>query len=83
MGGRPRMQGREDDSLEGVSLQVRESLLDGLDQLADAASTRLGHIGARGHRSAVHTPGTPVRVARKALYRPRLLKLLRFWRLTI
>ncbi len=38
-GRRPRTQGREDDPLVTVSLQVRQSQLTELDQLADAAHT--------------------------------------------
>ena len=38
-GGRPRMQGRNEDPLVTVSLQVRKGQLAALDQLADAAHT--------------------------------------------
>jgi metal-responsive CopG/Arc/MetJ family transcriptional regulator len=38
-GGRPRIQGREDDPLVSVSLHVRKSQLAELDQLADAERT--------------------------------------------
>jgi Ribbon-helix-helix protein, copG family len=38
-GGRPRTQGGEDDPLVTVSLQVRQSQLAELDQLADAERT--------------------------------------------
>jgi hypothetical protein len=38
-GGRPRTQGHEDDPLVTVSLQVRQSQLAALDQLADAERT--------------------------------------------
>ena len=38
-GGRPRIQGREDDPLVSVSLHVRKSQLTELDQLAGAART--------------------------------------------
>jgi Ribbon-helix-helix protein, copG family len=38
-GGRPRTQGRADDPLVTVSLQVLKSQLTALDQLADAAHT--------------------------------------------
>ena len=38
-GGRPRMQGRNEDPLVTVSLHVRKGQLAALDQLADAAHT--------------------------------------------
>jgi hypothetical protein len=38
-GGRPRIQGREEDPLVTVSLHVRQSQLAALDQRADAAHT--------------------------------------------
>jgi hypothetical protein len=38
-GGRPRTQGRAEDPLVPVSLQVRQRQLAALDQLADAAHT--------------------------------------------
>ena len=38
-GGRPRTQGRADDPLVAVSLQVRQGQLAALDQRADAAHT--------------------------------------------
>jgi hypothetical protein len=53
-GGRPRPQGRKDDPLVTVSLQLRKHQLAELDQLADAEHT--SRAGVRGHRSTTQPP---------------------------
>ncbi len=56
-GGRPRPQGRKDDPLVTVSLQLRKHQLAELDQLADAEHT--SRAGVRGHRSTTQLPAPP------------------------